>query len=215
MQFRDSNRAYLIEIRRADAGTVLIYRVSHGGDPIAAMGPVAEVLNTDEWIPALRRSGPALSGRGRHAAAGAVRHRACRTAGRVRRVNLVTMVERLLGFGLAKGHGAADWSKRPLPAEWLNVAALDVELLLELRAAISNVLAEQGKTDWAAQEFHYLVLGLWGIPAGCVMRFAGDECWGSLLPWCAHVFVLVCWVRVASCCLTLCCCILALGHHPP
>ena len=32
------------------------------------------------------------------------------------RVNLATMVERLLGLGLAKGHGAADWSKRPLPA---------------------------------------------------------------------------------------------------
>src|SRR5271165_7530899 len=48
--FRYSNRAYLIQIRRADAGTVLIDPVSHGGDPIAAMGPVAEVLNTDEWI---------------------------------------------------------------------------------------------------------------------------------------------------------------------
>jgi len=72
------------------------------------------------------------------------------------RVNLATMVERLLGFGLAKGHGAADWSKRPLPTEWLNYAALDVELLIELRAAISDVLAQQDKTDWAAQEFDYL-----------------------------------------------------------
>ena len=32
-----------------------------------------------------------------------------------------------------KGHGAADWSKRPLPPEWLNYAALDVEVLIELR----------------------------------------------------------------------------------
>ena len=55
-----------------------------------------------------------------------------------------------------KGHGAADWSKRPLPADWLNYAALDVEVLLELRAAIAAVLEEQGKTDWAAQEFEYL-----------------------------------------------------------
>ena len=52
------------------------------------------------------------------------------------------MVQLLLGFGLAKGHGAADWSKRPLPAEWLNYAALDVELLIELRAAISEILAD-------------------------------------------------------------------------
>jgi len=72
------------------------------------------------------------------------------------RVNLATMVERLLGFGLAKGHGAADWSKRPLPEDWLNYAALDVELLIELRAAIADELASQDKTDWAAQEFDYL-----------------------------------------------------------
>lgn len=66
------------------------------------------------------------------------------------------MVQRLLGQGLVKGHGAADWSKRPLPRDWLNYAALDVELLIELRSAISAVLAEQGKSDWAAQEFEYL-----------------------------------------------------------
>jgi ribonuclease D len=72
------------------------------------------------------------------------------------RVNLAAMTERLLGQGLVKGHGAADWSKRPLPADWLNYAALDVELLVELRAAISATLAEQNKTDWAAQEFDYL-----------------------------------------------------------
>jgi ribonuclease D len=57
---------------------------------------------------------------------------------------------------LMKGHGAADWSKRPLPAEWLNYAALDVEVLLDLRHAIASVLEEQGKTDWAAQEFEFL-----------------------------------------------------------
>ena len=66
------------------------------------------------------------------------------------------MVQRLLGLGLVKGHGAADWSKRPLPMEWLNYAALDVEVLIELRTAIAAALAEQGKTDWAAQEFEYL-----------------------------------------------------------
>ena len=65
-------------------------------------------------------------------------------------------MERLLGLGLAKGHGAADWSKRPLPAAWLNYAALDVEVLIELRSEVSAVLAEQDKTDWAAEEFEYL-----------------------------------------------------------
>ena len=72
------------------------------------------------------------------------------------RVNLAAMVGRLLGLGLAKGHGAADWSKRPLPPAWLNDAALDVEVLLDLHTAVARVLADQGKTEWAAQEFEYL-----------------------------------------------------------
>jgi ribonuclease D len=48
--FRYSNRAYLIQIRRAGAGTVLIDPVRHGGDPLTALRPVAEVLGKDEWI---------------------------------------------------------------------------------------------------------------------------------------------------------------------
>src|SRR4051794_6689156 len=48
--FRYSNRAYLIQIRRSGAGTVLIDPVSHGGDPLTVLRPVAEVLSSDEWI---------------------------------------------------------------------------------------------------------------------------------------------------------------------
>ncbi|OIN80606.1 ribonuclease D [Mycobacterium malmoense] len=154
--FRYSNRAYLIQIRRAGAGTVLIDPVSHGADPLTALRPVAEVLGTDEWIlHSADQDLPCLAEVGMRPPALYDTELAGRLAG-FDRVNLATMVERLLGFGLAKGHGAADWSKRPLPVEWLNYAALDVELLIELRAAIANVLAEQGKTEWAAQEFDYL-----------------------------------------------------------
>lgn len=46
-----------------------------------------------------------------------------------------------------------DWSTRPLPQNWLNYAALDVELLIELREAVSEILRAQGKSEWAAQEF--------------------------------------------------------------
>lgn len=154
--FRYSNRAYLIQIRRAGAGTVLIDPVSHGGDPLRALRPVAEVLRDDEWIlHSADQDLPCLAEVGMQPPALYDTELAGRLAG-FERVNLATMVERLLGFGLAKGHGAADWSKRPLPPEWLNYAALDVELLIELRAAISGVLADQGKTGWAAQEFDYL-----------------------------------------------------------
>ncbi|QLL09386.1 ribonuclease D [Mycobacterium vicinigordonae] len=154
--FRYSNRAYLIQIRRSGAGTVLIDPVSHGGDPASVLQPVAEVLGEDEWIlHSADQDLPCLAEVGLRPPALYDTELAGRLAG-FERVNLATMVERLLGRGLAKGHGAADWSKRPLPAAWLNYAALDVELLIELRAAISQVLTQQGKTDWAAQEFEYL-----------------------------------------------------------
>ncbi len=63
------------------------------------------------------------------------------------------MVENVLGFALEKGHSAVDWSTRPLPEPWLRYAALDVELLVDLRDALEEELREQGKLDWALQEF--------------------------------------------------------------
>jgi ribonuclease D len=154
--FRYSNRAYLIQIRRAGAGTVLIDPVSHGGDPLTVLRPVAEVLGEDEWIlHAADQDLPCLAEVGMRPPALYDTELAGRLAG-FDRVNLAAEAQRLLGVGLAKGHGAADWSKRPLPPAWLNYAALDVELLIELRDAIAGLLAEQGKTAWAAEEFDYL-----------------------------------------------------------
>jgi ribonuclease D len=68
-------------------------------------------------------------------------------------VALGTLVEEVLGFHLEKGHSAADWSVRPLREELLRYAALDVEVLVELRDALAAELADQGKTEWARQEF--------------------------------------------------------------
>jgi len=175
--FRYSNRAYLIQIRRAGAGTVLIDPVSHGADPLTALRPVAEVLAGDEWIlHSADQDLPCLAEVGMRPAALYDTELAGRLAG-FDRVNLATMAERLLGLGLAKGHGAADWSKRPLPTEWLNYAALDVELLIPLRAAISDVLAEQGKTAWAAEEFDYLRTFKAGDAAGELAPAARRERW--------------------------------------
>lgn len=154
--FRYSNRAYLVQIRRAGAGTVLIDPVNHGGDPVATLAPVAQVLADDEWVlHAADQDLPCLAEIGMRPAKLYDTELAGRLAG-YDRVNLAAMVQRLLGLQLMKGHGAADWSKRPLPHEWLNYAALDVEVLLDLRHAIAAMLEEQGKTDWAAQEFEYL-----------------------------------------------------------
>lgn len=154
--FRYSNRAYLIQVKRAGAGTVLIDPVSHGGDPVRVLRPVADVLASDEWIlHAADQDLPCLAEVGLRPPLLYDTELAGRLAG-LDRVNLAAMVQRLLGVHLAKGHGAADWSTRPLPTAWLNYAALDVELLIELREAIAAVLAQQSKTSWAAEEFEHL-----------------------------------------------------------
>ncbi len=154
--FRYSNRAYLVQIRRAGAGTVLIDPVNHGQDPVATLAPVAKVLATDEWVlHAADQDLPCLAEIGMRPTTLYDTELAGRLAG-YDKVNLAAMVQRLLGLQLMKGHGAADWSQRPLPHEWLNYAALDVEVLLDLRHAIAGVLEEQRKSDWAAQEFEHL-----------------------------------------------------------
>src|SRR5690606_42005271 len=63
------------------------------------------------------------------------------------RVGLGTMVENVLGLRLEKGHSAADWSTRPLPEAWLRYAALDVEVLVELRDALHRELTETGRSE--------------------------------------------------------------------
>ncbi|TQF66312.1 ribonuclease D [Rhodococcus spelaei] len=152
--FRYSNRAYLLQFRRAGAGTVLIDPIPVAGD----LAPLAEVINPLEWVlHSADQDLPGLDELGLRPAALYDTELAGRLAG-FDRVGLAAIVERMLGLELKKGHGAADWSSRPLPESWLNYAALDVEVLLELRAAMADVLESQGKTDWAAQEFEHIRL---------------------------------------------------------
>jgi ribonuclease D len=147
--YRYSQRAYLIQLRRTGAGSFLI-------DPVALHGQVdalAEALKGTEWVlHAASQDLPCLAELGLRPDSLFDTELAGRLAG-FERVALGTMVERLLGYVLEKGHGAADWSQRPLPEDWLTYAALDVELLIPLRDELERELAAQGKLEWALEEF--------------------------------------------------------------
>jgi ribonuclease D len=146
--YRYSQRAYLVQLRREGAGTVLV-------DPIELpdLSPLGTALGDAEWIlHAANQDLPCLAEVGLRPP----RLFDTELAGRLlgdERVALGTMVEHHLGLRLEKGHSAADWSTRPLPHDWLVYAALDVELLVALRAVLAAELERAGKTEWARQEF--------------------------------------------------------------
>lgn len=73
------------------------------------------------------------------------------------RVGLGALVEHFFQLSLAKEHSAVDWSQRPLNKEWINYAALDVDLLIEIREHIAKLLAENGKLEWARSEFQSIL----------------------------------------------------------
>jgi ribonuclease D len=146
--YRYGQRAYLVQLRRAGAGTGLV-------DPIAFpdLSAVQAAVGDEEWVlHAASQDLPCLAEIGMVPARVFDTELAARLAG-LPRVGLAAVVESLLGYSLVKGHSAADWSTRPLPEEWLVYAALDVEVLIDLRDALAALLAEQGKTEWARQEF--------------------------------------------------------------
>jgi ribonuclease D len=155
--FRYSARAYLIQIKRKNGGLHLI-------DPIP-FGPghslfveLNTLLNTDEVIlHASTQDLPCL----RELGINPVKLFDTELAGRIAglpRVGLGPLLESLMGVTLAKEHSAADWSARPLPKEWLTYAALDVELLVELRDSMNSILENAKKLRWANEEFASILL---------------------------------------------------------
>ena len=150
--YKFSARAYLIQIARNDGGLHLL-------DPIP-FGPghklfveLNDLLATDEVIlHASTQDLPCL----RELGINPVRLFDTELGGRLAglpRVGLGPLLESLLGYSLAKEHSAVDWSTRPLPTDWLNYAALDVELLVALRDEVDALLESAGKSHWAEQEF--------------------------------------------------------------
>jgi len=156
--FRYSPRAWLIQLRRAGAGTVLLDPSAFAEDDrVADLSRLGQAIAPAEWIiHAATQDLPCL------VEVGLVPTRLFDTELGARllghpRVSLGAMVEHYCGVTLLKEHSAADWSTRPLPEEWLVYAALDVELLVELRDRIAADLVAAGKDGWARQEFAHLV----------------------------------------------------------
>ncbi len=149
---RYGQRAYLVQVRREGTGTILL-------DPVACpdLGPVADGIADAEWVlHAATQDLPCLAEVGLRPVSLFDTELAARLVG-LPRVGLGAAVEHYLGLSLAKEHSAVDWSQRPLPEPWLRYAALDVEVLVELRDALEDDLRAQDKWDWALQEFESLL----------------------------------------------------------
>lgn len=146
--FRYSQRAYLVQVFRRGAGAFLF-------DPpaIGDMSALQAAIGDQEWIlHAASQDLPSL--RELHLDPPSIfdTELAARLLGH-ERVGLGAVVEDALGITLAKAHSAADWSTRPLPQPWLEYAELDVLHLVDVYDVLVAELAEQGKTEIAAQEF--------------------------------------------------------------
>lgn len=62
------------------------------------------------------------------------------------------LVSELFGVELAKSHTRADWSRRPLPDEYLRYAAEDVEYLLPAQDLLGEKLSSKGRLAWAEED---------------------------------------------------------------
>lgn len=155
--FRYTQRAYLIQLRRGGAGTHLIDPTAFDDSP--ALADLGTAIADAEWvIHAASQDLPCLFDVGMTPSTLFDTELAARLLN-YPRVALGTMLEELLDVRLLKEHSAADWSTRPLPEDWLTYAALDVELLVELRDVLAEQLVEAGKDAWAVEEFAALAAG--------------------------------------------------------
>jgi ribonuclease D len=149
---RYGQRAFLVQLRREGAGTALV-------DPAALpdLSALGAAIAEAEWVlHAATQDLPCLTDVGLRPKTIFDTELGGRLAGRDR-VGLAAMVEQELGLLLAKEHSAVDWSIRPLPEPWLRYAALDVEVLIDLRDALEQELDSQGKLGWAREEFAAIV----------------------------------------------------------
>ena len=149
--YKYSQRAYLIQIFRRGGGLHLI-------DPITAnsrelWAKLSETFADEEWIiHASTQDLPCLNELGLYPKILFDTELGARIAG-CPRVGLGPLTEALLNYSLAKEHSAVDWSKRPLSPDWLIYAALDVDILVDLRDEVHALLTEKNKLSWAKEDF--------------------------------------------------------------
>jgi ribonuclease D len=154
--YKYSQRAYLIQLYRVNGGLHLI-------DPIAIENKsLWQEFNKNfaniEWvIHASTQDLPCLLELGLNPQSLFDTELGARIAGSPR-VGLGALAESLLELQLAKEHSAVDWSIRPLKPEWLTYAALDVDVLLDIREKVEKLLLEKNKLDWAKEDFAAILL---------------------------------------------------------
>lgn len=156
--YRYSNKAYLLQMKRPGAGIMLVDPVALADDDqqVADLADLQQVIGDQEWIlHAATQDLPNLVELGLRPSALFDTELAGRLLG-LEKVGLGAMVEAYCGVHLLKEHSAVDWSTRPIPTDWLAYAALDVELLHELRERLIEDLEDAGKLQWAREEFDHL-----------------------------------------------------------
>lgn len=154
--FRYGHEDWLVQFKREGAGIALVDPVAlsrEGGDWLSfnmAVGDATWIIHDS------LQDLPGFADLGMKPKALFDTEIAARMLG-LHRFGLAAVTEHYLGLTLAKEHSAADWSYRPLPRDWRNYAALDVELLIELETAMRRDLKASGKDGWAAEEFAFLL----------------------------------------------------------
>ena len=146
--YRYGQRTYLVQLRREGAGTALI-------DPIAV--PDLSSLSGRSWASSgcctrRPRTCPAWPSR-------ACCRAACSTPSSVPGCSAWNAWASRPSSPTPSGSAWPRSTPRSTgprgrcPTEWLRYAALDVEVLVELREILAERLAVAGKAEWAAQEF--------------------------------------------------------------
>lgn len=149
--YRYSARAYLIQIFRRGGGLHLLDPIALAGAPeVAELDGILQLEESvihasSQDLDCLREFG--LNPKNLFDTELGARIAGCE------RVGLGALCENLLEIQIAKEHSAVDWSHRPLKQEWLDYAALDVAVLLDIRDGVEKLLIDSGKLSWAKEEF--------------------------------------------------------------